>query len=77
VTLFTPWYKQLNHCSNILVAGVPIPLCQKPKLLGSNLDTIFTSGHHSSVNSAKGNQRYGLMKAVSGSTGAMTKRPSY
>jgi predicted ABC-type sugar transport system permease subunit len=36
-------------------------------LLGNNLDTMNTSNCQATTNSAKGNQRYNLMKAVSGS----------
>jgi hypothetical protein len=36
-------------------------------MLGNHLDTMFTSNNQASQNQAKGNKRYNMMKAVSGS----------
>jgi hypothetical protein len=66
VTLFTPWNKQFNYQRKVYVHGVLIPLCKTPRLLGNHLDTMHTGNNQASTASSKGNQRYNLMKAVSG-----------
>jgi hypothetical protein len=67
VTLFTPWNKQFSYHPKVYFDGVLIPLKKTPKLLGNYLDTMHTGNNQAYTNSSKGNQRYNIMKAVSGS----------
>jgi hypothetical protein len=65
MTLFTPDPAQYNFHPQVFYKGTLLPLNQKPKNLGCNLDPQFIFSNHTSIQAPRASGR--LMKAVSGS----------
>ena len=73
VTLFTPDPAQYKFHPQVFYKGTLLPLNQKPKNLGCNLDPQLIYSNHTSIQAPRASGREQIMKAVCGSTWGQDK----
>ena len=64
-TLFTPWTKQVNASLDIKIGDDAVPTVKNPKLLGVNLDPMFTLSVHADTVARKASSRLNILRALS------------
>ena len=73
VTLFTPDPKQANTHPTIKISDAELPLVRNPKLLGVNLDTLFSFNTHCIQVANKVSKRNNVLKAMAGTNWGQQK----
>lgn len=68
ITLFTPWTQQFHDHPSVDINNNQAPLEHAPKILGVNLDTMFTFSPHVNRIYDKATSRLQVLKALSGTS---------
>ena len=64
-TLFTPWTRQVNHQLVVKIGDGDVPTVKNPKLLGVQLDPLFTFSVHASTIAKRASSRLNIVRALS------------